>query len=126
MDIRKPGLNKAYGLNLHAKGITNYLSDPEHVNLFDMVQASTISPNLDILLGGLVPPNPTELVARPVLEEAIAQLKERYDYVILDTVSIGMVKDTAIIGRVANMCVRMSCGLYSEDCVPVHQRIAAE
>lgn len=105
MDIRKPGLNKVFNLSRRAEGITNYLSDPEHVNLMDMVQHSDISPNLDILPGGPVPPNPTELVARTVLEDAINQLKERYDYVILDTAPIGMVTDTAIIGRVADICV---------------------
>lgn len=105
MDIRKPGLNKVFNLSRRAEGITNYLSDPEHINLMDMVQHSDISPNLDILPGGPVPPNPTELVARTVLEDAINQLKERYDYVILDTAPIGMVTDTAIIGRVADICV---------------------
>lgn len=105
MDIRKPGLNKVFNLSRRAEGITNYLSDPDNVNLFDMVQHSDISPNLDILPGGPVPPNPTELVARDVLVHAIDQLKSRYDYVILDTAPIGMVTDTAIIGRVADMCV---------------------
>ena len=105
MDIRKPGLNKAFGLNLHAKGITNYLSNPDQVNLLDMIQKSPYSDNLDILLGGTVHPNPTELVARPILDKAIEQLKSIYDYVILDTAPIGMVTDTAIIGRVADMCV---------------------
>ena len=105
MDIRKPGLNKVFNISRKMEGITNYLSDPDHVELFDMVQRSDISPNLDILPGGPIPPNPTELVARDVLERAIARLKERYDYVILDTAPIGMVTDTAIIGRVADMCV---------------------
>ena len=105
MDIRKPGLNKVFSLSKKALGITNYLGDPENVNLFDMIQKSDISPNLDILPGGPVPPNPTELVARDVLERAIDRLKERYDYVILDTAPIAMVTDTAIIGRVADMCV---------------------
>lgn len=105
MDIRKPGLNKVFNLSRRAEGITNYLSDPDNVNLFDMIQHSDISPNLDILPGGPVPPNPTELVARDVLVHAIDQLKSRYDYVILDTAPIGMVTDTAIIGRVADMCV---------------------
>lgn len=105
MDIRKPGLNKVFNLSRRAEGITNYLSDPDHVKLSDMIQRSDISPNLDILPGGPVPPNPTELVARTVLEDAINQLKERYDYVILDTAPIGMVTDTAIIGRVADICV---------------------
>ena len=70
-----------------------------------MIQKSDISDNLDILPGGPVPPNPTELVARNVLDKAIELLKEKYDYIILDTAPIGMVTDTAIIGRVADACV---------------------
>ena len=105
MDIRKPGLNKVFSLSRRSEGITNYLSDPDHVNLFDMIQPSNISPNLDIIPGGPIPPNPTELVARDVLDKAITQLKAKYDYIILDTAPIGMVTDTAIIGRVANLCV---------------------
>ena len=105
MDIRKPGLNRVFNMATRMQGITNYLSNPEQVDLFDMIQPSGISPNLDVLLGGPVPPNPTELVARNVLDQAIAQLKEKYDYVILDTAPIGMVTDTAIISRVADMCV---------------------
>lgn len=105
MDIRKPGLNKAFGFTRSAKGITNFLNDPEHTDLMSLIMESQISPNLQILPGGPVPPNPTELVARPVLDDMINMLKERYDYVILDTAPIGMVTDTAIIGRVADLCV---------------------
>jgi tyrosine-protein kinase Etk/Wzc len=105
MDIRKPGLNKVFRLSNRAVGITNYLSDPEHVNLLDMIQHSDISPNLDILPGGPVPPNPTELVAREHLDHAIEELKKHYDYILLDTAPIALIADTAIIGRVADMCV---------------------
>lgn len=105
MDIRKPGLNKVFRLANRAVGITNYLSDPEHTNLLDTIQHSDISPNLDILPGGPVPPNPTELVAREHLDHAIAELKKHYDYIILDTAPIAMVADTAIISRIADICV---------------------
>jgi tyrosine-protein kinase Etk/Wzc len=105
MDIRKPGLNRVFNLARKMEGITNYLSDPDHADLFSMIQKSDISDNLDILPGGQIPPNPTELVARDVLDKAIALLKDRYDYIILDTAPIGMVTDTAIISRVADMCV---------------------
>lgn len=105
MDIRKPGLNKVFRLSNRAVGITNYLSDPEHTNLLNTIQHSDISPNLDILPGGPVPPNPTELVAREHLDHAIEELKKHYDYIILDTAPIAMIADTAIIGRVADMCV---------------------
>ena len=105
MDIRKPGLNRVFNISHREHGITNYLSDPEHTDLFSLVQPSDIHSNLDILPGGAVPPNPTELVARPVLDSAIAQLKERYDYIILDTAPIGIVTDTAIVSRVADFCL---------------------
>ena len=85
MDIRKPGLNKVFNLNKRAEGITSFLSNPDEVDLFSLIQPTEVSPNLDILLGGVVPPNPTELVARPVLEKAIDLLKERYDLVIRQT-----------------------------------------
>lgn len=105
MDIRKPGLNKVFRLSTRMAGITNYLSDPEHVKLTDLIQHSDLNENLDILPGGSVPPNPTELVARDTLEVAVDQLKAIYDYVILDTAPIAIITDTAIIGRVADACV---------------------
>lgn len=105
MDIRKPGLNKVFHLSRRADGITSYLSNPEGVRLLDMVQQSDITPNLDILPGGPIPPNPTELVSSQALPDAIEQLKARYDYIILDTAPIGMVTDSALISRVADVCV---------------------
>lgn len=49
MDIRKLGLNKVFDLSKRQEGISNYLMDPEDKDLFDLVQPSGISPNLDIL-----------------------------------------------------------------------------
>ena len=105
MDIRKPGLNKAFGFSTSSYGITNYLSNPDEVKLADMIMKSEISSNLHILPGGSVPPNPTELVSRPIFEETIESLKKDYDYIILDTAPIGMVTDTAIIAHVADVGV---------------------
>lgn len=105
MDIRKPGLNKVFHLSRRADGITSYLSNPDEVNLFDIVQQSDISPNLDIIPGGPIPPNPTELVSGPALAKAIALFKEKYDYIIMDTAPIGMVTDSALIAQNADLCV---------------------
>ena len=70
-----------------------------------MVQPSGISRTLSILPGGTVPPNPTELLARQALVEAIDILKKHFDYIVLDTAPIGMVTDTQIIARVADLSV---------------------
>ena len=103
MDIRKPGLNKTFGFSTRSHGITNYLQNPDQVNLSDMIFTSEVSPNLHILPGGSVPPNPTELVARPIFDETIEELKKHYDYIILDTAPIGLVTDTSIIAHVADI-----------------------
>lgn len=104
LDIRKPGLNKVFKLSTKEKGITQYLANPE-MNLMDLVQTSDINKNLCILPGGTVPPNPTELLARDGLDKAIETLKNNFDYVILDTAPVGMVTDTLLIGRIANLSV---------------------
>lgn len=105
LDIRKPGLNKIFQLSHKGIGISQYLADPDHTNLLNLCQKSTVSDNLYILPGGSIPPNPTELVARKSLDQALEILKEHFDYVILDTAPIGMVTDTQLIARVADLSV---------------------
>ena len=104
LDIRKPGLNKVFNLSTKEKGITQFLTDPKR-NIMDLVQQSDINSNLFILPGGAVPPNPTELLARKGLDEAIEQLKQHFDYVVLDTAPVGMVTDTQLISRIADLTV---------------------
>ena len=104
LDIRKPGLNKVFNISRKERGITQFLTNPS-MDLMDLVQVSDISKNLSILPGGSVPPNPTELLAREGLEKAIESLKKNFDYVILDTAPVGMVTDTLLIGRVADLSV---------------------
>ena len=104
LDIRKPGLNKVFNIPKKEHGITQYLTNTT-ANLMDFVQPSDINKNRFILPGGTVPPNPTELLARGGLEKAIETLKANFDYVILDTAPVGMVTDTLLIGRVADLSV---------------------
>ena len=104
LDIRKPGLNKVFNIPQKDHGITQFLTNPS-MNLMDLVQPSDINRNLFILPGGAVPPNPTELLARDGLEKAIETLKTNFDYVILDTAPVGMVTDTLLIGRTADLSV---------------------
>lgn len=104
LDIRKPGLNKVFNLPKKEYGITQFLTNST-VNLMDLVHHSDINKNLYILPSGTVPPNPTELLARDGLEKAVEILRKNFDYVILDTAPVGMVTDTLLIGRVADLSV---------------------
>ncbi|MFV0545362.1 MAG: GumC family protein [Bacteroides sp.] len=104
LDIRKPGLNKVFHLSQKEKGITHYLASSD-TDLMSLVQESASNSNLFILPTGTIPPNPTELLARDRLDKAIEILKENFDYVVLDTSPVGMVTDTQLVGRVADLSI---------------------
>ena len=105
MNLRRPGLPSYFSLPTDAKGITDYLNNPKQVRLLDLVQPSAVHANLDILPGGALATNSTELVGQEAFADAIRQLKEKYDYVILDTAPLPLVTDTVLIGRTADSCV---------------------
>ena len=104
LDIRKPRLASLFNLPDTEKGITTYLShDPDDFALLDsLVQNTDVSPNLDILAAGPIPPNPAELLERENLAKAIDHLRKKYDYVLLDTAPVGMVADTVTIAQHAD------------------------
>lgn len=105
MNLRRPGLPSYFSLPTEAKGMTDYLNAPKQVRLLDLVQSSAVHANLDVLPGGALVTNSTELVSQDVFADAIRQLKEKYDYVILDTAPLPLVTDTVLIGRTADICV---------------------
>ena len=107
LDIRKPRLAELFEIDNHHSGITNLMVH-EH-NTWEDIQKqilpSGVNGNLDLLMAGPVPPNPGELITRPSLDDIIAQLKEHYDYVVLDTAPVGLVNDSLQLGRVADICI---------------------
>lgn len=105
MNLRRPGLPSYFSLSTDVKGMTDYLNAPKQVRLLDLVQPSAVHANLDVLPGGALATNSTELVGQEAFADAISQLKEKYDYVILDTAPLPLVTDTVLIGRTADSCV---------------------
>ena len=105
LDIRKPALGRLFNINDRQVGITNLLSK-ESVSQNDLnsqIRPSGVNKNLDLLMAGPIPPNPTELLARENLKQIIDMLRQMYDYVILDTAPIGLVTDTMQIGKFADV-----------------------
>ncbi|MFC2296323.1 MAG: polysaccharide biosynthesis tyrosine autokinase, partial [Prevotella sp.] len=107
LDIRKPRLGQLFELNDTAHGITNLLikESPTEEQIKQQILPSGINDNLDIMTAGPIPPNPAELVARPSLDIIMKQLREMYDYIIIDTAPVGLVTDTLAIGRVSDATV---------------------
>lgn len=95
-DLRKSVVASRYAKGKNVKGITEYLSGL--VDKEDVIY-STQFENLDIVLSGPVCPNPVELISGERFELFMNELKERYDYVIIDTPPLGLVIDSAVIAK---------------------------
>lgn len=90
-DMRKPKIFQDFDITNNA-GLSTILSGQD-ANWKDVV-VSTKHDNLDILVSGPIPPNPSELLITPRFESLLKELKENYDVVILDTPPIGLVSET--------------------------------
>lgn len=100
MDIRKPKLNEYFGIT-DPRGLTDYLS-AKNVSISDYINALKGYESFDLLLSGIIPPNPTEMLMSPKLDELFAQFKKDYDYIIVDTAPVSLVSDTIIVAKHAD------------------------
>ena len=114
-DIRKPALGRLFGISDRSTGITVLLTagNLTKEQIQSQIVPSGINENLDLMLAGPVPPNPTELLARDNFVKVMNLLKETYDYVILDTAPVGIVTDTLQIARVADLTVFVTRADYT-------------
>ena len=115
LDIRKPRLAELFRINNYTSGITNLLvmDNPQWGDIEKQIVPSEINDKLDILMAGPIPPNPAELVSRPALEQVITQIKQHYDYVLIDTAPVGLVTDTLQIGKLADISIYMCRADYT-------------
>ena len=116
LDIRKPALGKLFNVADKSGGMTPLMAmamvDKKAVK--SQIRPSNVNDNLDLILAGPIPPNPTELLARKNLIDIIEILKEDYDYIILDTAPVGLVTDTLQIAKLADV----SCFVCRADYTP--------
>ena len=107
LDIRKPALGRLFGVHDRFEGMTSLLTLDKVTKsaLVNQIKQSGVNDNLDLLLAGPTPPNPTELLARDNFAVIVKLLREQYDYVIFDTAPVGLVTDTLQIGQHADITV---------------------
>ena len=99
-DMRKPKLFQEFGLNNNV-GISSFLSNKEPFE--NIIQTAPQVSNLDIITSGPIPPNPAELIASEKCDEFFKLLKEKYDYIIIDTPPLGLVTDAFLLMRFADV-----------------------
>ncbi len=94
LDLRRPVLHNFFGYDKE-NGISDFLMD-RSLELEPLIRKTTI-PNLDLITSGLIPPNPSELLASSRLDEMITLLKQHYDYILLDAPPVIAVTDALIL-----------------------------
>lgn len=99
LDLRKPRLADEFNLT-NQIGVVNYLIKQKSLN---EITNSTQIPNLDVILSGPIPPNPSELIISEAMKELIDELKQKYDYIILDTPPVGLVSDALELVQYADV-----------------------
>lgn len=122
LDIRKPTL--AQYLHIDFKGhLTSYLLDPT-ISLDELVIPSGAVDNLDVMPSGAIPPNPGELIQSANMETLFNALKERYDYIVVDTSPLYLVSDTFHLDKYADMTIFVTRANYiSREMLPYIQDI---
>lgn len=98
-DLRKPTLRRYLRLNSSKLGLSSVLSGAAVLEeCIQVIPEKTIA----VIAAGVIPPNPSELLNQERMCAVIHELKEQYDYVILDAPPISVVTDAAVVGRMAD------------------------
>ena len=122
-DLRRSKLHKTFNVP-NDIGLSNYLA---HQTSLDEIILHSQQENLDFIVSGPVPPNPSELLHTQRMKELISSLSERYDIIMIDTAPIGLVSDAIPLIRLSDInifVIRSGKSKYYSATVP--QRIAQE
>ena len=101
LDLRKPNIHTKLGLE-NGVGLSNYLVGECELN-DAMVKDTPFG--FDLLRAGTIPPNPGELIHSDKLTQMMSDLREQYDFVVIDTSPIGLVPDAYAVIEQCDLCL---------------------
>lgn len=96
LDLRAPKLSEYLNHEETLQGASNYLANSD-IDVDSIIYPGSGDINFDYIFSGDIPPNPSELLTRPRLKDLFADLKSKYDYIIVDTSPMALVVDTISI-----------------------------
>jgi tyrosine-protein kinase Etk/Wzc len=100
MDLRKPRISAALNID-NTNGFSDYIVSDMKVK--DLVKPSGLDANLYLLNSGTIPPNPAELLVHDKTQQLFSQLKNEFDYIIIDSPAVGLVADSLLLSKYADM-----------------------
>lgn len=111
MDIRNPRLDEY--LTIPERGFTNYLSSND-LKIEDLIVKYDGYDDFYILPAGIIPPNPAELLMGKKVDVLFKELRERFDYIIVDTAPVSLVTDTLLIAKHADTFIYVARANFIE------------
>lgn len=118
-DMRKPSMHKNFRVT-NTYGISDVLLQKQKV----MDVAHMYNKNLSIITAGKIPPNPAEMLASKAMTLFLKEMKEHFDYIVLDTPPVQAVADAQILStKVDGTLVVVRAGVTKKD--DVHNSVAS-
>lgn len=111
MDIRAGMLDRYLPLP-PSRGLTEYLASTT-LTIQDIIIHEPFQKDLDVIVAGPVPPNPSELLAGKRVDQLFADLRELYDYIVVDSAPVGMVSDTFSLSRISDATIYVCRASYT-------------
>jgi capsular exopolysaccharide synthesis family protein len=99
-DLRKPQLHKVFNLD-NSNGLSSYLTGHAELDTKGFIQ-STGLPNLDVIVAGIIPPNPSELLSSFRMKDLLADLFDEYSFVIIDSPPILGLSDSLVLSTITD------------------------
>ena len=103
LDLRKPGLSAKLEIS-NPIGFTNYVTNPE-LTSNDIVKPLKLQENLFVVSSGPIPPNPAELLLSERTKTLMQELKQQFDYIIIDAPPVGIVTDAQLLASYSDVCL---------------------
>jgi len=113
-DLRNPQVHTLLGIERGNLGLSTFLNDVNYNDLDKLIVKGKSIDEIDYLLSGAIPPNPSELLMRPRMKELLEILKSSYDLIIIDSAPLLVVSDTTPILPLCDLVVYVSRAQYSD------------
>lgn len=122
-DLRKSKLHHTFRLK-NDWGLTSYLSNQCEI---DRIIHPTHVENLAFIPAGPMPPNPSELLYSERMKQLVSELKDRFDYILVDTAPIGLVSDAIPLVRTSDINIFvLRSGISSYNSASIPERVSKE
>lgn len=112
-DIRNPQLQRYERESRRLKGLTEYLHGDLDVQ--EIIHQFPNNANMDIIYSGMIPPNPTDLLTNGRFGTLIEELRQDYQYIIIDSAPLLLVPDTLLIADTADATIYVSRSKHTKN-----------